>query len=272
MASNTIQSNDILNKYLVVNLGSSKYVIRIKDIAEVKHCTGLTFMPSENPAHKGVINRRDEVVSVIDLRVLLGMECIEKEMSSLISMLKEREQDHKEWVNELISSVDEHREFQLTSNPHACKFGVWFDNYKSESYIVNHFLDRFVNPHKRIHDKALEIKEIIETKGYEAAKKIAEDAKEQELNELLGLFSELYEILQSNFTELVIIFKINNKYQALTADSVDKIITFEESAIDRDTHFSHTDIIEGTVLFNGQTIPLIDETKIFNASKVEVLI
>ncbi len=265
MSVNMVENNDILNKYLIINLGTSKFTIRIRDIAEVIHCKELTYMPSTNSAYKGVMNRRDEVISVMDLRVMLGMESIEQEANDLISMLKEREQDHKDWVDELIASVIDKREFKLTKDPHLCEFGKWYDNFKSESYIVNHHLDRFATPHKKIHEKAAEIEAIIVEKGYESAEKIAYQAKERELKVLLNLFEELYQVLQNTFTELVVIFKIRGKYQALTVDSVDRIITFEESAIERNTHFAQSEIIEGTILFENKTIPLINESKIFIA-------
>ncbi len=272
MSVNMVENNDILNKYLLVNLGKSKFVIRIRDISEVIHCKNLTYMPSSNPAHKGVMNRRNEVVSVVDLRILLGMESIEKEAYEMISMLKEREQDHKNWVNELIASVEEEREFRLTTDPHACKFGKWYDHYKSDSYIINHHLDRFDKPHKQIHQKAVEIAKIVSKEGYKAAREVAYQAKEEELSILINLFAELYRVLENNYTELVIVFNIKGKHHAFTVDTVDRIITFDESAIDRTTSFSDSEIIEGTVLFEDKTIPLMDETKIFKTSNIEELV
>jgi hypothetical protein len=46
--------------------------------------------------------------------------------------MRDREQDHRNWLAELEACVREHRPFGMARDPHQCKFGLWYDRYKTE--------------------------------------------------------------------------------------------------------------------------------------------
>ena len=79
------------------------------------------------PEIRGVINLRGKVMQLIDLRVKLGLPSAKAEFDELIQLLHDREQDHHNWLTELEACVRERRPFKMAKDPHACKFGLWYD-------------------------------------------------------------------------------------------------------------------------------------------------
>jgi chemotaxis signal transduction protein len=55
----------------------------------------------------GVVNLRNQVIPVIDMRTLLNLPSVDDESASIIEELHQREEDHINWLNELEACVDE---------------------------------------------------------------------------------------------------------------------------------------------------------------------
>lgn len=61
-------------KYLTFDLGSECYGINIMDVREIIGLMEVTPLPQMPPAFKGVINLRDKVIPVMDIRKKFGLE------------------------------------------------------------------------------------------------------------------------------------------------------------------------------------------------------
>ncbi len=72
------------NQYLTFTLGGEEFALEIARVREVVDYTNITKVP-RMPEHLcGVINLRGNVVSVIDLRLKLGMSAIDKTVDTCI--------------------------------------------------------------------------------------------------------------------------------------------------------------------------------------------
>jgi purine-binding chemotaxis protein CheW len=67
------------------------------------------------------------------------------------AMMQLREQDHRKWLLELEASVQEHRSFLMTTDPHKCAFGKWYDNYHADNAWLAALLKKVDGPHRQIH-------------------------------------------------------------------------------------------------------------------------
>jgi chemotaxis signal transduction protein len=65
---------DKTGKYLIFSLAKEEYGISILKIREIIGMTSITHVPQTPGYVKGVINLRDKVIPIIDLRLVLGME------------------------------------------------------------------------------------------------------------------------------------------------------------------------------------------------------
>ncbi|CAK0773776.1 purine-binding chemotaxis protein CheW [Azospirillaceae bacterium] len=79
-------SNDSIqtDQYLTFTLGNETYAIEIFKVREVIHYINITHVPRMPRFLSGIINLRGNVVSVIDLRLILGMGPIEKTVDTCI--------------------------------------------------------------------------------------------------------------------------------------------------------------------------------------------
>jgi purine-binding chemotaxis protein CheW len=118
--------------WVIFRLGQQPFGLSAFDTREMLALPEVTPIPRAPEYIRGVINLRGEVITLVDLRLRLGLPSSKVEKEELIRLLEQREQDHKNWLGELESSVREKRSFHLTTDPHACAFGRWYDNFKTE--------------------------------------------------------------------------------------------------------------------------------------------
>ena len=68
-----LNRDDRSGKYLVFQLGSEEFGIRVLQVREIMGVQDITSLP-QTPAHvKGVINLRGKVIPVVDLRLKFGL-------------------------------------------------------------------------------------------------------------------------------------------------------------------------------------------------------
>lgn len=218
-------------QYLIFETSSNKIAINLEYVLEVIRIPKWTPYPNANDYIKGIFNLRNKIIPLIDFRKLLGYNSFDDENNQLIETLKLREQDHINWLNELENSVNENREFTLTTDPKKCKFGVWFYSFKSENSSIDLFLKEFEEPHNKIHALAHKVSDLIKANRKDEAIKIVNDAKAKELKRMLNLFSELYNMIRNSSKEFVVIIQTDNGIKSFTVDKIDQIIRVEEGEI-----------------------------------------
>ena len=217
--------------YVVIIVNDNKYAIPVKKVFEIVILPKTTTMP-DSPAHvRGIINLRGNIISVIDTRIKFGIPTFDDMDNKFADMLAQRKQDHINWLNELIASIDENRPFRLTTDPHACAFGKWYDNYKPTSIALSSYLAKFDTPHKNIHALAEKVFKIKNESGVDKAKELITVVQKKELALMINLFDEVKSVLVEARREVVVIVNVNNNLYALTADSSDSVITIDPANI-----------------------------------------
>ena len=212
------------NSWVLIELNKQRYGIRTEYIQEMVLFSGTSRLPDHPDYVRGVVNLRGTVIPIMDLRKRLGMSGRREELNELVELLKAREQDHVNWLNELKASVEENREFKLTSDPHACAFGRWYDNFKTENQLLKTILNKFDNPHKAIHEIANVVEEMVKKEDYEGAKALIKNTWNCELSEMRFLFNEARTILIETSREIVIVIDYNNMLAGFVADSVEDVL------------------------------------------------
>ena len=188
--------------WVILLLQDQPFAISSNYVREMVAMPKIVSVPQMPPYIRGVINLRGQVVPVIDLRARLGMTSLLGETEDLINLLDQREQDHKNWLVELESSVKERREFRLATDPHKCAFGKWYDNFITDNRVLANCLSKFDAPHKRIHAIGIEVKELEEKEGPESAYAVIERTRNGDLAEMIKLFSEARSLLRESCAPL----------------------------------------------------------------------
>jgi purine-binding chemotaxis protein CheW len=214
--------------WTVVSLQQGLYALPVEHVQTMVMLPQLTKVPRMPDWVRGVFVLRGATVPVIDLRTRLGMPSLEAETEELTAMLLQREADHRNWVDELERSVQERRVFALTTDPHECLFGRWYDTFETDNLLLQSLLKKFDSPHRAIHAIAEEVLGLEKSGDSEGAHALIARTREGELAEMLMLFESLrLQIRQSN-REIAVVLTVGDRDVAVAVDSVETVSRVSE--------------------------------------------
>lgn len=277
-----MQDNDKILKnelpWLIFSLCGFTYAINTEFVTGILvPPDNLTAVPNTPQEYRGITNIRGEVYPVIDMRRLFGYPSLDKECDDFTAMLEEREKDHINWANELKHSVEANEDFKLTTDPHKCQFGIWFDNFKKNPHNADYSLHKIETPHEALHKIADEI--ALVRKQPDSAEKnhklneLMNTVFDQYVPEIVNIMDESKRRYKSFFRETMVTF---NSDMGNTAIVVDKVL-----AVDKITPVSgraNMERIFSSPFFTGvarnsrvnDDILVIDEKKIIAKTRKDI--
>jgi purine-binding chemotaxis protein CheW len=183
---------------------------------------------------RGVINLRGRVVPVIDLRRRIGMSSAHDEIEQFCEMMTQRQQDHLNWLHELEASVREEREFKLTTDPHRCAFGKWYDAYQPDNPWVAGLLRRFDGPHQAIHALGGKVVTLTQEGRHGEALELIAVHHGSTLALMVNLFEELQVLVRERQREVAVVLMTGKREFAVSVDaavSVEKLAAADTEAL-----------------------------------------
>jgi len=175
-----------------------------------------------------VITFQNNTVQLYDFNKLIGSENHQHTMNKLISHLDEMEQQHKDWLDTLESSLQNNTPFTKARDPSKCEFGAWYDKYQTDNEELKEVLQRFDEPHKALHGLAATLLELNKT-DHEAALKTLQQERLGTLTNLVHLFHLTKERALSSIRPIILFVEHNSgKVTALRLDNINDIVTFDQ--------------------------------------------
>jgi len=256
--------------WVIFYLLDEQFAISANHIREMVAMPKVVPVPQTPDYIRGVINIRGQAIPVMDLRLRMGMTSLLNETEDLIQLLDQREADHKNWIAELESSVRERREFKLTTDPHKCAFGKWYDNFETDNRILEICLKKFDEPHQKIHAIAIKVKGMEEKDDFDSAYEIINQTKEGELAEMVSLFLEARSLLGESTREIAMVLEWEEKTMVISVDSVVTVEKFSDSNIEEMPEVTSTSGFApriGKRGKNNELVQLLDVGKIIGQGK-----
>jgi purine-binding chemotaxis protein CheW len=222
----TVSKNKI--PFVLFQAGNGQYAVSAEFVQEMLIMPPVVRVPNMPPEILGVINIRGSILKLLDLRIMLGVTSAQSELDGLVQLLNDREQDHRNWLKELEACVRERRPFNLARDPHKCKFGLWYDQYKSQEQTIHATffrmaLNKMDAPHKILHASADAVLKKAENGNFEEALAILEKHRNSELALLVKLFEESRQILKETRREIVMVVRNGVKKFAMSVDGVHSV-------------------------------------------------
>lgn len=230
---------------------SCAHVREILTLPRVETLAGL-------PAHvRGVVNIRGHVMQVVDLRVRLGMPSARDEVDAFVRLLTDREEDHRRWLDELLASVEERRPFTLATDPHKCAFGRWYDTFETDDRILALQLRKFADPHRRIHEVAVAVGDLMADGKADEAKKLVELTRTGVLSELIEIFEATRQLVREQHRDIGVVLQLGDQTLAMGVDTIESIEFLE--AHERGTAVLGTfaEDVRGVAMRKGSTEPVL---------------
>jgi chemotaxis signal transduction protein len=169
---------------------------------------------------------------VVDLRKRMGIASALEETEKFCTMMEQREQDHRNWLNELEASVKQRRAFSLTTDPHKCAFGKWYDSYHADNQWVAAALKKFDVPHQQIHGVAVTVEQLKASQEHDKAEALIGQARDGLLAKLVKLFGELQDLVRDTERETAIILATKSRMFAISVDLAQSIEKFPPENIE----------------------------------------
>lgn len=115
----------------------------------------------------------------------------------------------------------------MTTDPHKCAFGKWYDTYKAEnsSVLFNSTFAKFDKPHKVIHQIGIDVQTLIKQNQKQKAIDVINLVKDTELKQMMHLFDDLKSAYKESRREIVVV--IGQDERNCLGLSVDQINSIE---------------------------------------------
>jgi chemotaxis signal transduction protein len=216
----------INSPWVLAEINKVVYAISCESVLSLNQVPPITSLPTAPKEVRGVINFRTKLIQLVDTRILLGIKSIVEEINDFSNMMDQRYKDHTNWIETLEQSILLDTEFTLTTDPHKCAFGKWYDNYKPENSNIM-FLSTFAKfdaPHKAIHKIGITAKDLIDAEKKEEATNLIKSVRDTELKQMLHLFEDIKDAYSESRIETIVVLGDENNCIGL---SVDKITAIE---------------------------------------------
>ena len=214
---------------IVFSVESNKYALPIENVQRIIQAVELTNIPNAHDFIDGIMSYEDNVLKILNLRKLIGLQGYENGLSDLFANLKA---DHAEWFEALRVSINTGSEFTKTFDPHMCELGKWIDVYTPYDDKVTMILAELMKNHKQLHVRGGETYKI-STTNKEEAKRILDDEIEKiyslTMNAVDAFALELGTV--ANSLQKLLIYEKNDEKFAIKVDSIEDIAHVEETDI-----------------------------------------
>jgi purine-binding chemotaxis protein CheW len=219
-------------QWIVVRLQQRLFAVPSAAVMEMLAIPEMRSVPHV-PSHiRGVMNLRGRVLPLVDLRLRLGLESSATESRQLVETMRTREEDHRKWVTELEASFREHREFKLTTDPHKCAFGRWYDAYRIPNISLAAVLRKFDAPHKRIHAAGEEVLHHTANQRRDEAMQLVERVRDLELPHMIKLFGDLRTAIHESHRETAVVLEGGGTVYAVSVDAVESVEQLKPGTIE----------------------------------------
>lgn len=219
--------------WVLVRVDTSSFAVPAHAVQTMVTLPKIVSMPKTPDYIRGVVEVRGRVMPVVDLRMRCGMEPLAKYTAELCLLFEQRQSDHQNWLNELEQSVADRRKFTLATDPHRCAFGKWYDAFQTSDRILAGLLEKFDEPHKAIHNIALQVGRFVDADDAAAAAALIAKTREADLAKLNRQFASTAAHLQTNLSrEIAVVIECGHKPFALAVDTVEATERVKLEAVD----------------------------------------
>jgi chemotaxis signal transduction protein len=211
------------SRFGVFAVGPHLVGIPVAHLQEMFVLPAVHRRPGSPSRERGLTLLRGAALPAVDLRVCLGLTSAQAELEAMLTMLTQREQDHRDWIAELEASVRERRRFGLQTDPRKCRFGQWYYGFRTDDAVLRGELARIEAPHAAIHALGTRVEQLAAESRYEEAGGVIERGRSTVLRELLQLFDGIRQTVQRQHREIGVMIVVGDRRTILVVDRAEAV-------------------------------------------------
>lgn len=221
-----INNNSGQNLYIVFQVDGMSFSVNSKYVDAIMQLPKYEKLYGGSPCISGMFPYRGNVIAMFDLRTALGLKSMLREFDEFAQMMDARKTDHVRWVDELERTLKSDEPFTLATDPHQCALGKWYDGYKSDNNAVNFHLRKIDDPHKKLHQAALEAQEC--KHNYGELEKVLHRVRNESMPVILKLLDETKEVFRTTVYHEMVLLLSGGKRIGIV---VDEVLSVEELSL-----------------------------------------
>ncbi|MCP5058384.1 MAG: hypothetical protein GY937_16900 [bacterium] len=211
---------------------SQYYAVPIESVVEMTLQTHIDPIVGSPVWVRGIMQLRDRVLPILDLRSRLGITDMSEEVDVLEAELLQHKQDHIRWLKTLEESCATGSRFELERDPTQCAFGLWFFSFKTEDAILSNQIAKFEGPHNRIHTLADRCLGMAANGQQDAAQKEVDAGREVDLGDMIRITDATVSEMRERSHQMVVILRGEKENLGLAVDKVESVTTVDSEHVE----------------------------------------
>ncbi|MCY0966261.1 CZB domain-containing protein [Parathalassolituus penaei] len=196
-------------EYLSFSHGGHHYAVPLEHVRYIAASTSVktTRIAYGNNEERDTINYEGHSCLVFNLAELLGDSPELRQSRQLLELLDQRQQDHENWMNNLEEALKNDGHFTLARNHRDCAFGRWYQDFQTSDAEFKAIMERFDQPHQRIHQLANELLDLHSKGETSEALAILQHHRKTTLRRLIDLFGDARQHLKGVARPTVVVLQ-----------------------------------------------------------------
>jgi purine-binding chemotaxis protein CheW len=253
------------------NVADEEYAFNIASVREILRVPEITEVPNVPAYIKGVITVREQLIPIIDLRSLLG---IEELVAGHITELDKIIKGHQQWASDLEVSLQSGEKFQGALDPTQCAFGHWLvDN----SALAENEIFRNLKPlHASFHELGHELLDLADISKDKAQDRFKAEITpmEKDVIACLGQIRDSFASLIKN-NQRIMVVETGALCMGFLVDSVKEVLRLPKALIDSppwNVSSGHQEVAGVAKIDDGKRLIMImDEKNLIGDKESEML-
>lgn len=219
------------SQWVYFEIDKGWYALPVGQVRELIQTPTVVKVPKVPDYLLGVVTLREVTLPVIDLRLRLGLPSLTSVRDKMMELMRQRQQDHLDWLAALKDHVNKGIPFTKALDPGKCAFGQWYATYQTEDLALGSLLKKFDEPHQAVHAIGAEVIKLKEQGNEEEAFRIIERTELGELREMIILFDQVIDHLHHQESQVTVVTELSHGVCGLLVDKVESVLTLEKSEI-----------------------------------------
>ncbi|HFQ80686.1 MAG TPA: hypothetical protein ENK33_04860 [Desulfobacterales bacterium] len=271
-ASETVKEEVEDDEQLVsFHISDEEYAFNIDSVREILRVSEITEVPNVPAYIKGVITVREQLIPIIDLRLLLGIdELIAGNIIELEMIVKE----HRQWLVDLEQAIEGGEQFTGALEPAHCAFGRWL---VANPALVENELFRELRPrHTVFHELGHELLDLAATDQETSLSRFKDELIPQGkdiIDSLERLKVDISAIIKNN--QRIMVVENGTLFMGFLVDSVKEVLRLPKALIDAppwNISSGHREVAGVAKIDEGRRLIMIMDEKNLIGEKESVML
>ncbi len=209
---------------IVFEVGNNLFSVDSRYIETIMQLPRCDKLPDARPEIKGIFHYRGKTITMFDLRLVMRLQSRESEFDEFAKMIDARKGDHINWVNALENTATTDAPFTLATDYHKCALGRWCDAFHSDIAELNFQIGKINEPHRKLHETANEVHDLLENKSdenrYKTAQAVVKHLRETYMTAVIDILEQTKGVYKDTvFKEMALVMSGDHS-MGLIADSI----------------------------------------------------